>query len=620
MYRILADGTQFLSGSWDNSIKLWDINTGRLLRTVAKHNSPGQFPQAPHIYSIAVSSDGKRVVSGGIDNNVKMWDISSGRLLQTFLGHTATVHSVAFSPDDAYIISGSDDHTLKLWDANTGTLLHTLGGQSSTINVVSLSQNGDSMVAGSDDKSAKLWDIGGGRLLQLFEKHDAPVAAVAISLDGSEVLAATNRGQNRNDAATMRVWNIADGKLLREIPDDAYLTSIAYSLDRRLAATGRVDSTVRIWDLANGKPLHTLKISQRQPSKCYTDGSPCRVSSISFSPDSSRLVTGSEDSITRVWDVSSGKLLQTFPLNWGYITAVGFSPDGTHVLNGNLDGGTRLWSIESGKLLHLFDGDVPVSSVAFTTDGAHVTAGSWDGLIKLWETQTGRLVHTFSGHSGKINSLAITPDNRVLLSGGDDTTIRAWGLATGELLATFISGTNGEWLVITPEGFFNASSPKASELLSVVRGLEAISPSQIFEHLYRPDLVQAKLKGDLEGKYKDAAHTINVDLLLDSGPAPQIEWSTAPTAGAAGGEPPTRGRVAMAIADAGDGYRWVGLGRRGRRDRRRSNRGPGRHRRPRPTLPSRRPRTRRRQHRLFPGPAARDVPYRPRSFHDHVAS
>jgi caspase domain-containing protein len=113
-----------------------------------------------------------------------------------------------------------------------------------------------------------------------------------------------------------------------------------------------------------------------------------------------------------------------------------------------------------------------------------------------------------------------------VISGGDDGGIRLWSLATGQAhvddapLVTMFAEGKDDWLAITPAGFFSASS---ADFVNVVRGLEVYSVAQVYDSLYRPDLVQEALKGDPEGKYKDAASKLNLATILDSGPAPQIK-------------------------------------------------------------------------------------------------
>ena len=114
--------------------------------------------------------------------------------------------------------------------------------------------------------------------------------------------------------------------------------------------------------------------------------------------------------------------------------------------------------------------------------------------------------------------MAFAPDGKTALSGSYDGTTRLWDLERGEKLASFISFPSGEWLALTPRGFFAASDKGADKLLHVVRGEEVYSIYQFYEHLHRPDLVAEQLKGDPEGKYRSAANVLNLESILDSGP------------------------------------------------------------------------------------------------------
>jgi len=118
---------------------------------------------------VAFSPDGQRVVSGSDDDTLKIWDANTGKELQTLKGHTWWVHSVSFSPDGQRIVSGcgaghvpkelgGSDNTLKIWDANTGKELHTLTGHTDAVRSVAFSPDGQRIVSGSEDKTVKIWD------------------------------------------------------------------------------------------------------------------------------------------------------------------------------------------------------------------------------------------------------------------------------------------------------------------------------------------------------------------------------------------------------------------------------------------------------------------------------
>jgi hypothetical protein len=113
------DGGRIASGAMDGTVRIWDAESGRELRTLLRG-------YAFHVFSVAYSPDGARIASGAEDGTVRIWDVESGRELRTLRGHTFSVFSVAYSPDGRRIASGADDGTIRIWDAESGRELHTL--------------------------------------------------------------------------------------------------------------------------------------------------------------------------------------------------------------------------------------------------------------------------------------------------------------------------------------------------------------------------------------------------------------------------------------------------------------------------------------------------------------
>jgi WD40 repeat protein len=174
------DGKTLLSGSLDNTLKLWDTS-GNLLKTLRGHQG--------YVRAVAFSPDGKTLLSGSTDNTLKLWD-TSGKLLQTLRGHQGYVVAVAFSPDGKTLLSGSEDNTLKLWDTS-GKLLKTLRGHQrsvqGSVTDVAFSPDGKTLLSGSWDNTLKLWDTS-GKLLQALRGHQDSVTDVAFSPDGKTLL------------------------------------------------------------------------------------------------------------------------------------------------------------------------------------------------------------------------------------------------------------------------------------------------------------------------------------------------------------------------------------------------------------------------------------------------
>ena len=166
--------------------------------------------------------------------------------------------------------------------------------------------------------------------------------------------------------------------------------------------------------------------------------------------------------------------------------------------------------------------------MTFSPDGTRVLSagevdafGGGDTTLKLWGDAYGPPdPHTFDGHSASVASVAFSRDGRRIFSGSRDGTIRIWDAERGGLLATLLAARRGkwltgEWVTVTPEGFFDASSQaRAIGMLSIVRGLEVFSIDRSYQVLHRPDLVREKLAGDPDGKVKEAAAELEAKLQL----------------------------------------------------------------------------------------------------------
>jgi hypothetical protein len=278
-----ADGKTVASGSDDHTVKIWDIATGKELRTLSGHIAA--------VYSVALSADGKTVASGGDDNTVKIWDVATGKELRTLSGHSDTVWSVALSVDGKTVASGSEDNTVKIWDIATGKELRTLSGHTDTVWSVALSADGKTVASGSEDHTVKIWDVATGKELRTLSGHSDTVWSVALSADGKTVASGS-------EDHTVKIWDIATGKELRTFSGHAAAVgSVALSADGKTVVSGSDDRTVNIWDLATGKELRTFA------------GDGGVVQSVAVSMNGETCIAGQEDGKISFWDFASGSHL-----------------------------------------------------------------------------------------------------------------------------------------------------------------------------------------------------------------------------------------------------------------------------------------------------------------------
>ena len=256
-------GDRIVSGSVDHTIKVWDLNSGRLIRTLRGHSSS--------VYSVVVA--GNRIVSGSQNGRIKVWDLNSGRLIRTLTGHSSYIRSVAVAGDR--IVSGSEDHTIKVWNLNSGQLIRTLTGHSRSVYSVAVS--GNRIVSGSRDNTIKVWDLNSGQLIRTLTGHSNYVHSVSVA--GNRIVSGS--GDN-----TIKVWDLNSGQLIRTLTGHSNpVRSVAVAGDR--IVSGSEDGTIKVWDLNSGQLIRTLT------------GHSDWVYSVAVAGN--RIVSGSRDGTIKIW-------------------------------------------------------------------------------------------------------------------------------------------------------------------------------------------------------------------------------------------------------------------------------------------------------------------------------
>ncbi len=226
-------GRMLVSGSYDRTVKLWDVASGKLLHTLGGHTN--------RIYSVAFSPSGRMLASGSNDKTVKLWDVASGKLLRTLEGHRDYVTSVAFNPSGGTLASGSNDSTVKLWDVASGKLLRTLEGHRIAVFSVAFNSTGGTLASGGYYNIVKLWHATSGKLLHTLEGHEDYILNVAFDPSGGTLASGSND-------KTVKLWDVASGKLLRTLEGHTNgIDAVSFSMDGRLLASKSKDGTVRLW-------------------------------------------------------------------------------------------------------------------------------------------------------------------------------------------------------------------------------------------------------------------------------------------------------------------------------------------------------------------------------------
>lgn len=249
-----------------------------------------------YVQDVVISSDGQFCLSGSWDGTLRLWDINSGTTTRRFLGHTKDVLSVAFSVDNRQIVSGSRDKTIKLWNT-LGECKYTIGepdGHTEWVSCVKFSpvQNNPIIVSAGWDKLIKVWNLTNCKLHKNLAGHGGYVNTVTVSPDGS--LCASGG----KDGVAM-LWDLQEGKRLYSLSADDIIHSLCFSPNRYwlCAAT---QSGIKIWDLESKSLVDELR--PEFPERSKKAQTPYCVS-LAWSADGATLYSGYTDGVIRVWQV-----------------------------------------------------------------------------------------------------------------------------------------------------------------------------------------------------------------------------------------------------------------------------------------------------------------------------
>ncbi len=594
--------------------------------SVSASEKPEIFVQLGHtdtavvgsISSAVFSHDGKYLLSAGSSGEIKLWEVETGREIKTLLGHSYELTSLAFSHDDRYLLSGSVDKTIKLWDVSTGKEIRTFHGHMERVKSVAFSPDGKT-AASLDSKEIKLWDIKTGREIKSFQGNEhfgkdfiaiwsmifSPDSKylVSISVGGKIVAWEVSSGAKIVQIDKFELFNAispdllgfsSDGKVIvrgineiifvdlfakkaKTIPVKSYVIDV--SQDEKYVLCGMGD--LELFDLNTGKKVRDL---QRPPSK---DG--MGLFKAYFSPDNKFILLYGSENILKLYDRATGNELRSFKSEVkSPSSAVAFSKDGKYAVstlssNETKESVIQLWNLHkagldgdinktkqheqimrmykevekskdeevykkakklneeieyynyaSGTIFHdknsnkSYRVDSPFRTntiifyeahkdelgitvwdkareinkfsahtaeiTAYALSDKYVLTGSKDKTIKLFEFPSGRYIRTFAGHLGQIIGLTFSPDGKYILSASKDGTTRLWDVSTGKEIAQFISLKDDEWIVLTPEGYFNASANGAKHL-NVGVGNKVYSIDNFYEKFFNPVYVASVLQG-----------------------------------------------------------------------------------------------------------------------------
>ncbi|CAG7848652.1 SubName: Full=Uncharacterized protein {ECO:0000313/EMBL:CCA70611.1} [Serendipita indica DSM 11827] len=472
------DGRRVASGSWDETIRLWDAETGQTIGEPLRGHSSC-------ITCVAFSPDGRCIVSGSWDRTLRLWNVDNGSPIGSPLrAHSREVTCVIFAFDGYYIFSGSRDETICRWDADTGLILgKPLQGHGAEVTSLAVTSDGsllysgskdgmirvsdaqrgyaekttfkidddggicalvlsrdDRLLISSSDKKIQLWDTALYRLTRVLEQ-DGGLASIALSRNGRHLVSTSWK--------FLCLWDTETGIALQTqmAGHTGWINAVAFSPSGDFIVSGADDDTICLWETKTRKLVG-------KPYNGHTE----RITCIDISHNGQWVVSGSWDNTIRRWDARMREPVgQPLCGHTGRIHSVCVSSDGRYIASGSEDRTVRIWNLQSGEQLGepLREHSGWVYSVAFSPRGDRL-ASSGVARILMWDTETRSLLREFEGHSQPIQCVVFSPDldGRYIASAGSDSSVRLWDSETGDALWKVVMGLNSQvyCLAFSPDG------------------------------------------------------------------------------------------------------------------------------------------------------------------------
>ncbi|MGD1907040.1 MAG: DnaJ domain-containing protein [Leptolyngbyaceae cyanobacterium] len=272
---LTPDGSKLVTGSHDQTLKIWNPQMGRVLKTLKGHDRA--------ICTVAVSGDGKLIASAGVDQTIRIWAMHSGKQVQVlrslFSGHSDTITALAFHPNSPLLISASQDWTVRLWDLNTGKEIEVLKHQGEAILALAVNPTGKAIAYGGTGKHLTLRSLKTGKA-RLLPIQKPPVLSIAFSPEGDRLAAGYGN--------EILLWDCDRKKTIAKLKGHHKpVSALAFGSGHQVLVSGSHDKTIQRWQ--GGERVETLS------------GHRGEILALACNSDGQMIISGSADKTVKIW-------------------------------------------------------------------------------------------------------------------------------------------------------------------------------------------------------------------------------------------------------------------------------------------------------------------------------
>lgn len=410
-----------LSASWDKSIKAWDLETGEAVRTLRGHDES--------VLALAVVRSTGQVVSSGPDGTIRIWDVSRGEEIRRISNFSRSVFDLAITPDEKYVVCVGYDESVKVIELQTGALVRQLNGhrENAAGNAIAITGDGRFAISASHDGTIKVWDLSTGGLVRTLEGHSGGVQSVSLCREGQFVLSGSNDG-------TIILWNLNTGERVRTLfGHEGSVNDVVAAASGSVVYSASDDESVAVWDLNRDAPA---------PAAGIAGG----VRSLDLSEDGSKAIFGNYRGEAHFLDFDNPDRVNVLGGHEKAVMVAG-TPDGSRAVSWSEDGRLRVWNVEKLEQMADFaaEGSWLGGSVAISADGRRAAFSDDDKLI-TWDLEAGRELARSSrrGIKSWSGAIAFTEDGCTVIVPNDDA-LRFFDAVTHEITRSLpeLKGVSG---------------------------------------------------------------------------------------------------------------------------------------------------------------------------------
>jgi len=427
------DGKVLAVAGADTGVLLWDIASGKLLRS---------FPTAKPVWSISFSPDGQRLLTAGWSSEPLLWEIGSDQPPASLKGHSLTVWSGGFSPDGSTLVTVGSDQTLRFWDTRTLQPRNVFRGHESEVWCVAFSPDGTLLASGGKDQTVRLWPADLPHRQQTLP-HESDTR-FSFSPDGALLLLASPDPNSPRPC-------LCDARTCQRLADVPAARVLGFASDRkRIIAPNEDSGSLDFWSLPS--PGHDGFVSGSVKLEGLR-AVPRSQTASGLSPEGDVFFAADAKGLIKFFKTGTGKLVASTKGPAPPFRASLLGPGGRYLAIAlENESQVRLFDVRAGRQLHLTGHRDFVSGLAFSPDEAILASGSMDGTVRLWNTTTGDRLATLSGHMEEATAVAFSPDGRTLVSIARKESLKLWHIPTQRELLSLDFPQAGTFVQFSPDG------------------------------------------------------------------------------------------------------------------------------------------------------------------------